>query len=177
MSEMSQVAQPYAKAAFEFACSRNALSLWQNLLQSASQISNDTQMRMLLSHPLTAQYGSQLLQELCQPEGNPYTSNFLQLLARNQRLNALPEIYQQFIQLQQTQAKQETVEIITARSLTTQQEHQLNRALAKRLNRQVTLHIQVDPKLLAGLIIRIGDWMLDRSIRGRLNQFARKLQA
>lgn len=177
MIELLGVARPYATAAFEFARLQKNIDHWQRLLSFAAQVSSDPQMVRLLTNPLTAALGADLLQEICQTALDLYAKNFLRLMAQNGRLMALPMVWKQFTALQQAYEQQATVEVIAAAPLTSEQLQRLSTALTRRLACGVTLQCLVDPTLLAGLIIRLGDWSIDGSVRGRLNRLAQQLQA
>lgn len=177
MTELIRIARPYATAAFEFARLQKNLDHWQRLLSFAAQVSSDPQMVRLLTNPTTAALGADLLQEICQTASDLYAENFLRLMAKNGRLLALPVVWQQFTVLQQAYEQQATVEVIAASPLTSEQLQRLSTALTQRLACSVTLQCRVDPTLLAGLIIRLGDWTLDGSIQGRLNRLAQQLRA
>jgi F-type H+-transporting ATPase subunit delta len=177
MTELISVARPYATAAFEFACLHKNIDYWQRLLSFAAQVSRDPQMVRLLTNPITAALGAGILQDICQTTLDRPAKNFMQLMAQNGRLLALTAVCERFTALQQAYEQQATVEVIAASPLTSEQLQRLSSALTQRLARSVTLHCRVDPTLLAGLMIRLGDWTLDGSVRGKLNRLAQQLQA
>jgi F-type H+-transporting ATPase subunit delta len=177
MTDLSRLARPYALAAFEFALSQDSIDQWQRLLSFAAQVISDPQMVKLLANPFTAMQGADLLQEICQTALDRHAKNFLQVMIQNGRLQLLPTVWQQFTALQQAYEQEITVEVIAASPLTSEQLQRLSSALSRRLACKVTLQCRVDSTLLAGLMIRLGDWALDGSVRGRLNRLDQQLQA
>jgi len=96
--------------------------------------------------------------------------NFLQLLADNRRLKLLPEIAAQFEVLRAQAERIADVEVISARELSGEQTTSLQAALERRLRLAVRLHTQVDPALVGGAIVRYGDFVVDGSLRGRIER-------
>ena len=170
MAETSTVARPYAKAAFEFAQAQGALDAWSGMLASAAQVANnDAMLADVLGNPrLSSVEKTDLFVDVCGEALDEEGRNFLQTLGRRNRLAALPAIAEQFELLKAQQEKRMDVTIVSAYPLDAKQEDTLASALAKRLNREITITTQVDSALLGGVILRAGDTVIDGSGRGRL---------
>ena len=93
------------------------------------------------------------------------------------RLAALPAIAEQFELLKAQQEKRMDVNIVSAFALDDAQQEKLASALAKRLNREISITTQVDSTLLGGVILRAGDTVIDGSVRGRLSRLHEALSA
>ncbi|PZQ59577.1 MAG: F0F1 ATP synthase subunit delta [Sphingomonas taxi] len=100
------------------------------------------------------------------------TKNFLGVLAENRRLAALPQIIRAFRMLAARHRGETTAEVTSAHPLTPDQVDELKQQLRRRVGREVSVDLSVDPEILGGLVVRIGSQMIDSSIRTRLNALA-----
>ena len=103
--------------------------------------------------------------------------NFLVTLARDGKLDLLPAVVQSFEQYGQSNARPLTGEIISAINLDDQQRSKIAGDLRARYGDRLELRYSVDPSLIGGLIIRIGDQVLDNSLRARLSAIQRSMLA
>ena len=103
--------------------------------------------------------------------------NFLVTLARDGKLDLLPAVVQSFEQYGQSNARPLTGEIISAINLDDQQRAKIAGDLRARYGERLELRYGVDPSLIGGLIIRIGDQVLDNSLRARLSAVQRNMLA
>ncbi|MFC3283899.1 F0F1 ATP synthase subunit delta [Litchfieldella rifensis] len=178
MAETSTVARPYAKAAFEYAREHEALSTWSERLGKLGRVVADRDMQKVLSHPkLDTAYKIELLIEIADVKGDDAIRRFLDYLGEKGRLQALAAIAQQFEAFRADHEKRVEVTIVSAFALDAEQQDKLSSALKKRLNREISITTQVDPALLAGVILRAGDTVIDGSVRGRLNRLHEALSA
>jgi F-type H+-transporting ATPase subunit delta len=98
--------------------------------------------------------------------------NFLALLAHNARLPLLPEIALQYERLRAEAERIADVEVSSAQALSAEQSAALKGALERRLGRAVRLQETVDPALLGGAVVRFGDFVVDGSLRRRVERLA-----
>ena len=173
MAELSTLARPYARAAFEYARDNNQLSLWSEQLATAAAVSTDAGMKTALNDPsLTAELQAKTLSDVCGDALGAEARNFIAVLAGNKRLALLPEIYALFTQYKANQEKTVDVEVVSAFDLADATRDKLAAVLGKKLERQVEVRTSTDRNLLGGVLIRAGDLVIDGSIRGRLNKLA-----
>jgi len=173
MAELTTLARPYAKAAFEVAAYADSLQTWSSMLtQMASVVSNDRVAELLLSPSLTGGQQAQIVIDLCGDEINVQLQNFVTVLSENKRLSLLPEIVGLFDILKAEQELTVDVEISTAFPLADEIEKKLAKAIKVKLNRDVKIHSQIDKNLIGGTIIRAGDLVIDDSVRGKLHKLA-----
>lgn len=178
MAELSTLARPYAKAAFEFANQNSQLGLWADTLGLLSALSEQQNLAKLFKSPgETPQSKAQKLVDICADRLSAETKNFVHILAENRRLSLLPEINLQFQALKAEQEKSIAVEVISARDMSVEQQTSLTSALTERLQRTVTLSVSIDPALLGGAVIRAGDTIIDGSVRGRLAKLAEAINS
>lgn len=177
MSELTTVARPYAKAAFDFAVENNAVDKWQDMLVFAGEVAVNESMENLLSGVMAADTLSQLFINVCGEQLDDHGQNFIKVLAENKRLPALPAICELFNAFKADYDKQIEVQVTAATELSDQQQADVSASLEKRLARKVKLHCNVDTSLIAGMVIKAGDTVIDGSIKSKLSRLSDALQA
>ena len=178
MAEFLTLARPYAKAAFAYASEQNATDAWSNALQLLSAAVQDEAFSAYLNRPeLTPAEQVALFAKVLGNEQTVAVSNFLTLLADNGRLALLPEIDTEFEQLKSQNNKTVDVVIESAFPLDSVQEQKLAHALEKRLNSAVKVTVEVNPALIAGVVIRAGDQVIDDSVLSKLDKMRTRLLA
>jgi len=176
MAELTTLARPYAKAAFEYALQAKQLALWSELLGFAAQVVSDESMQRLLTSPhLTKEDQQAAMIKVCSDKLNDQTTNFIKLLAQNGRLVALPEIEVLFNFLRSEFEKTVDAKITSATELSDQQIIQIKEKLGIKLGRQVETSVEVNADLLGGLIIQAEDLVIDGSVRGQLAKLSDSL--
>ena len=164
MAELLTLARPYAKAAFAYASEQNATDTWSNALQLLSAAVQDEAFSAYLNRPeLTPAEQVGLFTKVLGEDQSAALSNFLTLLAENDRIILLPEIATEYEQLKSQNNNSLEVEIESAFPMDAKQEHILAHALEKRFNRTVHVTVNVNPALIAGVVIRAGDQVIDDS--------------
>lgn len=178
MAELSTLARPYAKAAFEYAAAEGQLEKWLEALALSAAVAQQSKVVALLQSPnyMAAVQADKLI-EICGDKLDEKQQNFLRLLAENRRLVLLPEIHEQFQILKANREKAVTVELIAASEISAEQQDKLTKALSTRLEREISMQVTIDKSLLGGAVIRAGDTVIDGSIRGRLTKLAEALNS
>ncbi len=177
MSELTTVARPYAKAAFDFAVEKNAVAKWQEMLAFAGEVAANEDMHQLLTGAVAADSLADIFNNVCGEQLDEHGQNLVKVLAENKRLAALPEISTLFDAFKADYDKEEEVDVTSASTLTDAQTNELVASLEKRLARKVKLNCNVDPALIAGMVINAGDTVIDGSVKSKLNRLADALQA
>jgi F-type H+-transporting ATPase subunit delta len=173
MAELSTLARPYAKAAFEYAREAQQLPQWAQQLAVAAAVATDNSVKAVLNDPaLTAEQQARTLCDVCGDALGAQVHNFIGVLAANKRLGLLPEIYSLFAQYKANQEKTVDVEVVSAFDLADEARDKLSAVLGKKLERDVKVRTSTDSNLLGGVLIRAGDLVIDGSIRGRLDKLA-----
>jgi F-type H+-transporting ATPase subunit delta len=103
--------------------------------------------------------------------------NFLLAMAHEDKLDQLPGVIQAFESYMQREARPLSGEIISAVALTDAQRAKVTSDLRARYGERLELRFSVDPSLIGGLIIRVGDQVLDNSLRARLSAVQRNMLA
>ena len=178
MAELSTLARPYAKAAFEYARESNALAEWEEQLATAAAVTLEPAMDGVLNDPsLTADEQADTLIGVCGDSVGAAAQNFLRILASNKRLALLPQIHAQFTQFKANQEKAVDVEVVSAFDLDDAICDRLAQVLGGKLEREVKVSTTTDSELLGGVLIRAGDMVIDGSVRGRLNKLAEAMNS
>lgn len=177
MAELTTIARPYAKAAFDFAVEQNAVDKWSEMLGFAALVCENEAMQPLLSSSLAAGQKADFFIKVCGEQVDMHGQNLLKVMAENGRLEALPAVSAQFIELRNEWAKEIEANIVSAVALNEEQQQQISVSLEKRLARKVKLNCSIDDSLIAGVIITAGDLVIDGSVKGKLTRLADKLQS
>lgn len=178
MAELSTLARPYARAAFEYAREHDTLAAWSEQLATAAAVSVAPGMAAVLDNPaLTDTQQAQALWEVCGEALGAEVRNFVAILAANKRLALLPEINAQFAQFKANQEKSVDVEVVSAFELDDATRDRLAEVLGRKLEREVKVRTSTDSDLLGGVLIRAGDLVIDGSVRGRLNKLAEAMNS
>jgi F-type H+-transporting ATPase subunit delta len=183
MADITSIARPYAKAAFEYALDHQQISAWSVWLQQLAQLVCDVDCIAFIADPTTTpeQACALLLAVLKHIHKDETLSegleNFVGLLSRNKRLLVLPSISNLYQECRAFYEKTLTVDVFSFTSLSKEQMTHLTERLSQRLQRQVTLSVNVDPALLGGAIIRAGNIVFDGSVRTQLKKLSTLLAA
>ena len=178
MAELLTLARPYAKAAFAYASEQSATDSWSTALELLSAAVQDEAFSAYLNRPeLTPAEQVSVIAKVLGEDQNVALSNFLTLLAENGRLSLLPEIAAEYEQLKSQNNNTVDVVIESAFPLTSVQEQILAQALEKRFAAAVNVSVEVNPALIAGVVIRAGDQVIDDSARNKLEKMRTRLLA
>ena len=187
MSDNNTVARPYAQAAFELARESGELEGWSLSLAAAKEVMSDGAVAKFLSSPALGdeQRLAFLTGLLPEPVGERSVfsgshergSNFLKLLLQYGRVSALPEISEHFETLKANVENAVDVTIVSAAPLSEARQSEMVAALKARFGREVNLATEVDENLIGGAVIRVGDVVIDGSLRSRLEGLANALVA
>lgn len=178
MAELTTVARPYAKAAFQYADENSSLADWSDMLGFAAGVVQDKAFAGFLADPKsTAADQAEAFIKVGSEKLNEAGQNFIRLLASNKRLTVLPEIANLYEQLKAQKEMSVDVEVTSAFALTDDQANKLAEALKRKLDRQISITSKEDKSLIGGVIIRAGDLVLDSSVKGKLAKLAETLNS
>jgi len=178
MLNRTTLARPYARAAFEAARNANAIDRWSEALALASEIAGTDELHYLSGDPRVG--GDRLLELISSVGQDKFDEsfiNFLKVVIANGRLELMPDIASQYEQYRRESEHRIKVEVFSARPMDGPESDKLAERLKARFGREVELHVEVDESLIGGAVIRAGDKVIDGSVRGRLEQLGRRINA
>ena len=178
MAEPATVARPYAEAAFKLAAEQHALPVWGEMLKFAASVMRDPLMQGAIDNPkLGAEQKESLFLSVCGDRLNANGRNFIHVLLEGDRITLLPYIESAFAALRNTAEGVANAEIVSAIALTERQVAELKAALEKRFGKKIETTVSVDPSLIGGARIVVGDQVVDGSIAGKLEAMATQLKS
>lgn len=179
MAELTTIARPYAKAAFEFARDKGLLADWSAQLALAAGLAGDAEFRRYLAQPaLTADEQVAAVKKLIGDKINAEFGNFVTELARNGRIQALPEVAALYEDFRADLEELAEVEVTSAYPISEQERTNLAAKLSQKLGRKVAIEtVIVDKTLIGGVVIRSGDLVIDASVRGKLGKLGATLNS
>lgn len=173
MAELATIARPYAEAVFRLAKEDNALAAWSEKLSFIAAVYQDPQMQAAIGNPkVAANDVERLMLAVCGERIDAAARNLIQLLVRNRRLTVLPQICEQFEKLKVEDEGKLDAKISSAYPLDDAQRNRLVNLLTSRFKRKINATIAVDPELIGGIKVEVGDKVWDASVRGRLQIMA-----
>ena len=131
----------------------------------------------MLSGAIAPETLSETFIAVCGDQLDEAGQNLIKIMAENGRLAVLPDVLEQYIHLRAAQESTAEVEVISASTLKDAQLAKISAAMEQRLSRKVKLNCKIDKSVIAGVIIRAGDMVIDGSVRGRIERLADVLQS
>lgn len=141
-------------------------------VQKLKELLNIEQFQQIVSNPLYQKnhLNDLLAKVLGIAEITPLTIKFVQVLNENARLYGLNEIVDSFARELATRQHIPIIEVTSAQSLSDAQHQQLKTQFEKQFASEIFLEMSIDPKLIAGLVVKIGSQMLDTSLKSKLDR-------
>ena len=178
MSEQITIARPYAEAAFSLARKQNALPRWSEMLGVLSKVASDPTVHAALDNPkLDNAAKASLLLSLCGDALDAEGRSFVRVLLESDRIAVLPDIKGLFDTLKDGAEGVARAQIVSAFPVEEAQLAALKTALEKRFGRRIEATVSVDPRLIGGARITVGDTVIDASVRGELQAMSSQLRA
>jgi F-type H+-transporting ATPase subunit delta len=176
MAENLTLARPYAEAAFALARASKALKSWDDTLRRLAAVASDRTMLNAFGNPKISE--EQLTQLIVDVVGDvtPEQKNFVQMLVENERLAVLPEIRELFVKLKNDAEGVKQAHITSAFPLDDKAVKQVLADLEPRFKVKLEATVDVDPSLIGGVRIAVGDEVIDASVRGKLATMASALK-
>ena len=173
---MEELADVYARALFDVGREQDKLdALREQLGQFADALDQNRQLAMFFFSPYFSTKEKQDALRRALDGADPAFQNFLVLLIENHRMPVIFRIRAVYERLWQEENKTLPVEITSAIELDAATTENLGRTIGERAGRTVNLAARVDPDIIGGIIVRVGNSILDASIRTRLEQLRRQV--
>jgi F-type H+-transporting ATPase subunit delta len=178
MPRPTTAARRYAEAAFELAASDRTHDRWASDLHTAAELIADERVASVVDNPAIplAQREAVLERLLARRLARP-AFNMVRLLVRRGRLDLLPAVVAHFDRLLDQSRGVVAATVTSAAPLSREQADAVGARVQAMTGKQVRLTTAVDPDLIGGLIVRVGDKWIDASVRGRLERLRDQLVA
>ena len=174
MAENVTLARPYAEAAFQLAKGSSVdLTSWAEALACLSRVTTDPVMQECIGNPrVSPTQLAQLYFEAAGGQLNAEQQNFVRVLIDNDRLTVLPEITTLFNELKADAEGIKHAEIISAFPLDDATLKNLAAGLERKFSCRIQATVKLDPELIGGVRMAVGDEVIDASVRGKLAAMA-----
>lgn len=170
-----RIARRYAQAAFEVARERGQVEGWLNELERLVELLEGTEAGAFLAAPHIPFEAKQQFIGQALAGFLPEVRNLVLLLVRRQRIRLLRRIFEEFSQLANEYRGVVVAEVTSAVPLEDADKAVIIRQLSELTGKRVILRTHVDPAILGGLIVRVGDKLIDGSVRTRLERLREAL--
>lgn len=175
------LARPYAKALFALANSDALKAKWSAFLQVQHALLAEASVEVLLKDPrISATEKGNMVAELAAAVSgeaiNELQKSFLQLMAQENRLTELAGVATVFESLLREQAGQARALVTSAMTLSAKQQQALQQALSGYFDAKVEMDFDIDASLVGGATIKVGDWVMDDSVKNKLARLRKQLQ-
>jgi F-type H+-transporting ATPase subunit delta len=176
MSELSTLARPYAAAVFKRANESDSAEKWSQMLVFIAAVVKDNDITTVINNPKVSKDRlCQLMLDICQDQLNSEGENLLKLLVQNDRLLLAPQISSLYEAHKAEAEGYVDVDVKTAYAFTKEEQKKFTSALEKTLAKKVRINVTVDKALIGGFLAKAGDRVIDGSIKGQLQQLAKRL--
>jgi F-type H+-transporting ATPase subunit delta len=176
MAEIATIARPYAEALYQAA--RADVAEASSWLDELAAVASNEQLRQFADNPKsTPEQVMGVMAGALKSKLPPMAENFLRTVIDNGRLVALPEIAQQFRALKNAQLGASDATVYSAFEMDSAALAGLSGVLEKRFGRKLNLQVKLQPELIGGIRVVVGDEVLDTSVKARLDQMKVALTA
>jgi len=175
---LGQVARRYARAIFELAQEEGRTDAWSKQLSLLRSVLEQPEVRAVFDDPFQTSARRMEAAGLLGIDGiGPEAMNLLKLLVGSHRTKVIGEVVDQFEVLADAEAGRVRATATTAVELATADRARISKQLADNLGKEVRLDVKVDPTILGGLVLQVGDLLIDASVAGKLVQLRRRVLA
>jgi F-type H+-transporting ATPase subunit delta len=173
---MEEIAAVYARSLFEVAKDQDKLDVVRDQLgQFADALAETRDLQVFFFSPYFSTAEKEDGLERVVSDADPVIVNFLKLLIEKHRMPALFRIRVDFDALWEEENKLLPVQITSAVELDSDTVKQLGDRIAEQTDRKVDVSAQVNPDILGGIVVQVGNSVLDASVRNRLEQLRRQV--
>jgi F-type H+-transporting ATPase subunit delta len=173
---MEEIAQVYSRSLFEVAKEQDKLDAIRDQLgEFTDALSDNRDLQVFLFSPYFSTVEKKEGLHKVLDGADPAFQNFLELLLEKHRMPALFRIRRQFEERWQEENRLLPVQVTSAIELDDETVEQISSRIAEQTDRRIELSTEVNPEILGGIVLRVGNSILDASIRNRLEQVRRQL--
>lgn len=173
--EQATLARPYAEAVFSLAKQDNRFDGWSEVLQFAATVLRDANVKAIIEDPRSKGADVERFVLSLFERYDEQARNFLRLLLRNDRIGVIGEIAALYEELRAEHEGVVQAEITSAFPMTPDQVAQIVKNLEARYKRKVEPVVREDRELIGGASIKLGDVVIDTSVRAQLQEMTAAL--
>jgi F-type H+-transporting ATPase subunit delta len=178
MARPSTSARRYAEAAFELARQDDSLERWQDDLRLVADVAADPALAGVLDNPAVPfPSRREVLEKLLGNRVSRQALNLTLLLAKRGRISALPAVVAEYKRLVDRERGVVVATVTSAIPLEPAELEAIGARIREMTQAQVELDVRDDPELIGGITVRIGDRLIDASVRGRLERLRDRIVA
>ena len=172
------VAKRYANALFEVAKERSTIDAVEEQLAFVNQmITDNEELKSLLYVPrISREHKKQVMEKIFKDEVNSEVLNLLKMLIDRHRESILSELQIAYVDIANENRGIVDVFVTSASPLDTEQENKLVQTFRKLYDKQLRLRVNIDPEVIGGVLVRIGNRLYDGTISNKLNRFHQRLK-
>jgi F-type H+-transporting ATPase subunit delta len=172
------VARRYGQALLDLASEKNMLDQFEKeLTHVLDVIEENHELKKMLEHQLiNPEVKQEIFRKVYSKTISPITMNFLLLVLKKRREEVLKQIVDQYITMANEVRGITKAQVRTATPLSSQQLEKLRKSLEKTTNKNILLEVTVDEKLIGGLVVKIGDKIIDGSTSTKLKMLEKHLK-
>jgi len=173
MAEVITLARPYAQALFSLAKETTTLNEWSSDLDFLRNVAKDEYFQSTIGAPdIKLDDIENLFLTICADQVSAEACNFVRLLVRNGRLSVLSDVVRQYEALKAQDEGVVSAMIQSAFELDEAQIQKIADIFSKKLDKRISPSVTIDPNLIGGVKVHVGDKVWDASVRGRLQHMA-----
>ncbi len=178
MAEISTIARPYAVAAYKLGKQQKALAKWSEMLGFATQVASDVKMQAYINDPKVVASDLQAtFLKVCGDKLNVNAQNLIKVLVEYGRMSILPAITAAFEELKAQEEGTLQANIIAASKPSAAEVKDLVTRLETKFSKKIEASVSIDPEIIGGFKIIVGDTVIDASVKNQLQNLAYTLSA
>lgn len=177
MAEAITIARPYATAIFRLAKEKKALAKWSDELALIAAVADNAQVKVLIDDPkLPSSELERTLLSIFDGKLSDASVNLVKLLVENDRLIIIADIVAAFEELKALDEGVLEAELTAASKPTDAQVKAIVKQLEAKFGKKIEAQVKLDPELIGGIKIVVGDTVIDASVRAQLQSLAYTLK-
>jgi F-type H+-transporting ATPase subunit delta len=170
------IGRRYAAAIFGIAKKQNTVDRTLEDVQEIARVFSNRKLLYLLNEPkVPVQRKETAIRQALAPKVLPTSLNLALLVVQRELVEAMPNIARELEQLVLNYKNQAVAEVTTAMPMDDQQQNQVRQALEQRTGKTILMQTKVSPDILGGVVARVGDQIIDASVRHRLAALRQQL--
>ena len=176
MIELTPLARPYAKAVFASALDAESIDEIKEELKTMALVSSTTEVKSLIEDPtLSNNEILNSLKTLLDGSISKTSQSLLNVLAENNRFNLLEAIFEIYKEIVAKHKEQKSVEVFVATEPSSDTEEKIKTRLVSTYGEGTNVEFKIDPHIMGGLSIKVGDETLDLSVKGKVKKLINQL--